>query len=109
MIDAAVIVLRGSFQFRIATNMEHPSKSPYCHISYAKKHDPSGTDRLSLIAGVGWTFTYGEAPFDRKVRLSKPVDLRNLLIDPWVDTHVTVVLIARDGKPVAFPSLHEPL
>jgi hypothetical protein len=41
---------------------------------------------------MGWTFASREKPFDRVIRLSNPIQLRNALMDPWDDSLVTVDL-----------------
>jgi hypothetical protein len=47
---------------------------------------------------VSATYAYQEKPFDRIVRLSQPVDLRNARMDPWEDTTVkSVQIVAGKG------------
>jgi hypothetical protein len=73
------ILFSGSFQCRLATS-EVPT--------------PAGlTDAEGKPGGNsdGWTFAYGEQPFDRVVRFSNPVQLRNALLDPWEDVMVNSV------------------
>jgi hypothetical protein len=53
----------------------------------------------------GWTFSWDEKPFDRIIRLSKPVELRNALIDPWRDTRVTRIEVSvGESAPIAVQS-----
>ena len=69
------ISFSGSFQCRLAT-------------------DPAPTDAIRTDPtkpNGGWTFDYGEAPFDRIIRLQSPVDLRSALIDPFVPVAVRTV------------------
>ena len=96
-IEKVRIRFEGSFQCRIATGQgdeaDPPDSSPT---------DPYGPADGGIKNGVkgkeaGWTYAYREAKFDRVIRLSNPVDLRNGLIDPWKDTVVTEVQ-ADEGK-----------
>lgn len=91
MLNAVRMVFSGSFQFRIATNPDFPTPGPYCHNLFA----PPG-----VAGGNGWTFAYGETPFDAKVRLNTPVALRRAgLVDTWVNTTVVYMLSeAADAK-----------
>ncbi len=75
------ILFAGSFQARLAVGGDGGASSPT---------DPYGVYGLKSQS-VGATFSYKEKPFDRIIRLSKPVDLRNALIDPWKDTTVSDV------------------
>jgi hypothetical protein len=47
--------------------------------------------------GVSATYAYKEKPFDRIIRLSKPVDLRNVQVNPWTDTVVRSVMMVVGG------------
>src|SRR5262249_25953024 len=73
------ILFSGSFQCRVAT-----SGAP-------TPGGPTDTDGKSGAHPDSWTFAYGEQPFDRVVRFSNPVQLRNALIDPWEDVRVNSV------------------
>lgn len=75
------ISFAGSFQARLAVGMDPGDSSPT---------DPYGTYGKKS-GGVGATCAYQEKPFDRIIRLSKPVDLRNARIDPWEDATVKSV------------------
>src|SRR5262245_7295592 len=52
---------------------------------------------MSPKSGVGWTFAYNEKPFDRIIRLSNPVDLRQGLMDGWSDAKVAGIAVD-EGK-----------
>lgn len=69
------IAFSGSFQCRLATD-PLPTDTP--------RADPSKP-------GQGWTFDYGESPFDRIIRLQSPVDLRSALVEPFVPVTVRTV------------------
>lgn len=69
------ISFSGSFQCRLATDPDP---------STATRSDPQNPAR-----SPGWTYDYGEAPFDRIIRLQSPVDLRSALIDAFVPVKVT--------------------
>jgi len=77
------IQFAGSFQARLAVGGDSSASSPT---------DPYGTYGPPS-RGMAATFAYQEKPFDRIIRLSKPVDLRNARIDPWTDTTVNSVQI----------------
>lgn len=84
------IKFAGSFQARLAVGADPGDSSPT---------DPYGTyGKKSLGTGVSATYTYREQPFDRIIRLSKPVDLRNAWIYPWHDTIVFSVQMVVGGK-----------
>ena len=76
MIQQLKVSFAGSFQSRLATDHDPTDASPT---------DPSG--RYGR-ASQGWTFAYRESRFDRIIRLSSPVQLRNALIDSWVNVVV---------------------
>jgi hypothetical protein len=63
----------GSFQCRLATDPDR---------SNATRSNPTSAQH-------GWTFDYGEAPFDRVIRFHSPVELRSALIDRFVPVTVT--------------------
>jgi hypothetical protein len=71
----------GSFQARLAVGLDPGDSSPT---------DPYGTYGKKAEGG---TYAYKEKPFDRIIRLSQPVDLRNARMDPWQDTTVKSVQI----------------
>jgi hypothetical protein len=79
MIKQLKISFAGSFQARLATDDDDTNASPT---------DPYGTYGA---AARGWTFAYKESKFDRIIRFSAPVNLRNALVDPWKDVKVTTV------------------
>ncbi len=80
----------GTFQARMSVGMDASNASPT---------DPSGTHGSpSRGAGFSATYAYREKPFDRIIRLSKPVDLRNLQVTPWHDTVVDSVKMVVNGK-----------
>jgi hypothetical protein len=79
MIDLVLIQFAGSFQCRLAVGSSATNDSP---------PDPY---RIYGNNTKGGTFSYKERKFDRIIRLSKPIDLRNALIDPWEDTKVKAV------------------
>jgi hypothetical protein len=64
------IKFQGTFQCRLAT-------------------DPDAS--TAADGRFGWTFAYGEAAFDRIIRFSNPVALRNALYLPWQNAVVTSV------------------
>jgi hypothetical protein len=70
----------GSFQCRLATDPDATDSS---------RQDPYGSP--GQPAGLGWTFAYNEARFDRFIRLASPVELRNLLIDNFVPARITKI------------------
>ncbi len=70
----------GNFQCRLATDPDAPDASPT---------GPSN--------GTGWTFTYGEVPFDRRIRFQMPVALRDGLMDGWNGVRVSQVKADRGG------------
>jgi hypothetical protein len=90
LITLLKISFAGSFQARLAVGMDPGESSPT---------DPYGTyGKKSLGLGVSATYAYQEKPFDRIVRLSQPVDLRNARMDPWEDTTVkSVQIVAGKG------------
>lgn len=92
MIKRLLISFQGSFQARMATDPDPTNASPT---------DPDGTYGRK---GAGWTLAYKEKPFDRVIRLSKPVDLRSALMDEWIDTSVRGVWVERDPPPKGYPS-----
>jgi hypothetical protein len=69
----------GSFQCRLATQPDPTTFSP------TDKEGKLG------VTGLGWTFAYREKAFDRVIRFSNPVQLRNALMDPWEDVKVKSV------------------
>jgi hypothetical protein len=79
----------GNFQCRLATDPDLPDASPA---------GPS--------SGQGWTFTYGEVAFDRRIRFVRPVALRDGLMDGWNPVRVSGVKADRGGGlvPVASDS-----
>ena len=85
------LTFAGSFQCQLATDGDGTNDSPT---------DPEGSYGKK---SKGWTYAYKEKPFDRLIRLSKPVDLRTALVDPWMDTKVYSVLVTRDPPPKGFP------
>jgi len=89
------IKFNGSFQARLAVGMDSTNSSPT---------DPYGTyGKKSAGDGFSATYAYKEKPFDRIIRLSKPVDLRNLQVNPWTDTVVYSVMMVVNGKSQAAP------
>lgn len=73
----------GSFQCRLATEPAPTGGSPTA---------PPSPGDFSL----GWTFDFGEARFDRVIRLSSPVALRrDGVLRAWADTKVTTVRVDR--------------
>lgn len=70
----------GSFQCRLATDSDPPDVSPNVPAGV-----PDVAGRVNR-PGKGWTFDFDEEAFDRVIRLSNPVNLRNGLVDPWRDT-----------------------
>ena len=85
MIKNVQIQFSGSFQARLATDNDATGSSPT---------DPDG---VYGTASQGWTYCYKEPHFDRIIRLSNPVSLRDALIDPWEDTAVTQIAVERDA------------
>jgi len=75
------ISFAGSFQARLAVGFDPGNSSPT---------DPYG---IYGKKSEGGTSAYQEKPFDRIIRLSQPVDLRNARMDPWEDTTVKSVQI----------------
>lgn len=73
------ISFSGSFQCRLATDPD-PSN--------ATRSDPENRAR-----SPGWTYDYGERPFDRFIRLQSPVELRSALVDAFVPVTVTSIEI----------------
>jgi hypothetical protein len=91
LITQLYVHFASSFQARLAVGLDSSDSSPT---------DPYGTyGRKS--GGIGATCAYQEKPFDRIIRLSKPLDLRNARIDPWQDTTVRGVdlFVGRKYKP----------
>jgi hypothetical protein len=79
VMDAAVkvrLAFSGSFQCRLATDNDGTDWKP--------------TDRRGEYGtlSVGQTYAFHEHPFDRKIRFSKPDQLREALMDPWQDVTV---------------------
>jgi hypothetical protein len=103
------ISFAGSFQCRLATDPDDTDSSP---------NEPTKTPGDLNALGRGWTFAYHEpAPgadddddtekkpsLDRVIRLSNPWWLRNLLVDPWEDTKVTLVEVSRSLAPGMSPA-----
>ena len=91
LITRLSIDFAGSFQARLAVGFDPGNSSPT---------DPYG---IYGKKGEGGTFAYREKPFDRIIRLSQPVDLRDARMDPWEDTTVKFVEIdlGRGLKPAA--------
>jgi hypothetical protein len=84
------IKFSGSFQARLAVGMDASAASPT---------DPYGKYGVkSSGGGVSATYAYQEKPFDRIIRLSSPVDLRNVQVNPWNDTVVRSVALVVGGK-----------
>lgn len=79
-LKAIQIGMFGNFQCRLATDPDGPDASPT---------GPSN--------GNGWTFTYGEVPFDRRIRFSMPVSLRDGLMDGWNRVRVHKIKADRGG------------
>ncbi|MDX1979513.1 MAG: hypothetical protein SFV51_04535 [Bryobacteraceae bacterium] len=77
----------GNFQCRLATDPDAPDASPA---------DPR--------AGNGWTFTFGEVAFDRRIRFDQPVSLRDGLMDGWRSVRVNHVRGDRGGGMAAVPT-----
>jgi hypothetical protein len=71
------ISFSGSFQCRLATDPD-PSN--------ATRSDPENPAR-----SPGWTYDYGEAPFDRKIRCQSPLELRSALIDQFKSVTVNLL------------------
>lgn len=71
------ISFSGSFQCRLATDPDP---------STATRSDPENP-----LRAPGWTYDYGEASFDRIIRLQSPVELRSALIDPFIPVSVTAI------------------
>src|SRR5262245_36364953 len=93
LITSLSIDFKGSFQARMAVGMDPGDSSPT---------DPYGTyGRKS--AGIGATCAYQEKPFDRIIRLSNPVDLRNAQVSPWSDTIVYRVRMGAGAKQLTAP------
>jgi hypothetical protein len=85
MITKLGVKFGGSFQCRLATDPAAATDSPQ-----------SPFDAQGAMTSVnGWTFAFQEGPFDRIVRLSGPVELRNALLYKWADTVVTAVAVDR--------------
>src|SRR5262245_4898560 len=82
------ITFGGSFQARLAVGLDPSDASPA---------DPYGT-YSSHTGSISATYAYREKPFDRIIRLSSPVDLRNAQVSPWNDTVVRSVKLAVGGK-----------
>ncbi|MDG3005649.1 hypothetical protein [Paludisphaera mucosa] len=82
------IAFAGSFQARLAVGMDSSAASPT---------DPYGVYGQKS-GGLPATHAFRERPFDRIIRLSNPVDLRNLQVNPWSDTVVRSVNLLVDGK-----------
>lgn len=76
----------GNFQCRLATDPDPPTASP---------DGPA--------SGNGWTFTFGEVAFDRKIRFHDPVALRDGLMDGWNGVRVNIVRADSGAGFVAFP------
>ena len=87
MIKTLSVSFQGSFQCRLATDNDATSASPT---------DPYGDYGP---ASSGWTFAYREAKFDRIIRLSRPVQLRSGLVDPWEDAIVREIRVDRGAGP----------
>jgi hypothetical protein len=70
-----------------------------CRFQCRLATDPAYTTALPRSrqsGGQGWTFAYNETKFDRVIRLSNPVDLRNGLVDGgWSDARVASVSVDR--------------
>jgi hypothetical protein len=81
------VIFEGSFQCRLATDPDPTDATPTM-----PNKVPWGQQYFGTLYGAGGTFAYDEVPFDRVIRLSKPVQLRSCLVDPWRDTRVTQVL-----------------
>jgi hypothetical protein len=64
-----------------------------------------GDKYFGTLYGEGGTFAYDERAFDRVIRLSNPVDLRNCLVDPWRNTSVTQVLFGTGQRPAGTPEV----
>jgi hypothetical protein len=92
-LNAVRVSFGGSFQCRLATDPDPSDWSP---------SDPFG--QLRSPRGLGWTFAYNEPPFDRVIRFSNPVQIRNALVDPWVNTRVTGVQVKLTN--LAMPSVN---
>lgn len=78
------IAFDGCFQLRLATDPAPSDASP--------KAPPPANSGLDLFKN-GWTFAYNEARFDRKMRLSNPVNLRTGLLSPYQPVRVSKVTI----------------
>ena len=84
------ISFSGSFQCRLATDPD-PSNAP--------RSDPNNPQR-----SPGWTYDYGEAPFDRVIRLQSPVELRSALIDAFTPVRVTSIEVQPESiGPIELP------
>lgn len=96
MFQEVKIEFDGSFQCRLATDPA-PSAASVSH--------PSDITAPATYTspGDGWTFAYLEAPFDRIIRLSNPVQLRSALVDAWKDTTVKAVLVDDGAGLVTVP------
>jgi hypothetical protein len=86
----------GSFQCRLATDTATTRASP---------RDPSEVEPGRPDAG--WTFAYNEPAFDRIIRLSNPVSLRNALIDGFTPTRVTEIEVQFEQL-VSIPGVEPP-
>ena len=75
---------KGSFQCRLATDPAPSGASPA---------GPGPVDPFSN----GWTLTFGEAKFDRLIRLVDPVQLRTALVEPWTPVKVSEVKLQFAG------------
>ncbi len=87
----------GSFQCRLATDSDPPDVSP---------NVPAGAPDVAGRVnrpGKGWTFDFDEEAFDRVIRLSNPVNLRNGLVDPRRDTLSHGVRVDRGAGLVDVP------
>lgn len=93
------IILRfaGSFQCRLATDPAPTSSSP---------SDPFGDIRRP--AGMGWTFSYDESPFDQLIRCQTPVQLRTALVDPFEPVKVTQIEVQPEPPLEPFPGFELP-
>lgn len=89
VIEEIKIFFSGSFQCRLATDPAPTASSPK-----GPKNVPAGA------AGAGWTFSYQEPAFDRVIRLSKPVSLRNALMEPFRPVKVEQIQI-KPRSPIA--------
>jgi len=100
-INRIEIIFKGNFQCRLATNPADGKFGGAAPRFYQAQDplDPSKTI-TRLDETTGWTYRYpNETPFDRIIRLSNPIAIRNGLMEPWKDTVVTSVKVDNGVAP----------